>query len=137
NPHPRRVSPDRHALLVPVDLRPGDAAVDALVDLVSSYDGRGGFQLAATGDRIGDRDFNELSQHDLKEGELRFGLPAALLVLVLVFGALVGALVPLLLAVVSILVGLGLVAVVAQGYPDLSVFVVNMLTGMGLAPGAH
>src|SRR5213075_900281 len=37
-------------------------------------------------------------------------------------------------AIVSIVVALGLVALVAQGF-GLSVFVVNMLTGMGLALG--
>ena len=56
------------------------------------------------------------------------------MILVLVFGALVAGLVPLLMAVVSIVVALGLCAIVAEAF-TLSVFVVNMLTGMGLALG--
>ena len=128
---PALVSPDRHALLVPV----GTDDVDRLISLVERENGRGGFELALTGDDTTDHDFNELSQHDLEAGELRFGLPAALIVLVLVFGALVAATLPLLLAFMSIIVALGLTAIVAQGYDDLSVFVVNMLTGMGLALG--
>ena len=34
-----------------------------------------------------DHDFNLLSQEDLENGELKFGLPAALIILLLVFGA--------------------------------------------------
>ena len=81
-----------------------------------------------------DRDFTELSQQDLKEGELFFGLPAALIVVVLVFGAVVAGLVPVLLALVSILVAVALTALVGQAY-ELSFFVVNMISGMGLALG--
>ena len=79
-------------------------------------------------------DFNTLSQSDLEHGELDFGLPAALVVLVLVFGAVVAGLVPVLMAILSILVGLGLVALLSLEF-SLSVFIVNMLTGMGLALG--
>jgi uncharacterized membrane protein YdfJ with MMPL/SSD domain len=128
---PSLVSPDRHALLVPV--RTDD--VERLIELVQQENGRGGFQVALTGNDTSDHDFNQLSQHDLEAGELRFGLPAALIVLVLVFGALVAAALPLVLALVSIVVALGLTAIVAQGYDALSIFVVNMLTGMGLALG--
>jgi RND superfamily putative drug exporter len=53
---------------------------------------------------------------------------------VLVFGAIVAGLVPVLMAIIAIIVALGLVAVLSQFF-DLSVFIVNMLTGMGLALG--
>ena len=52
----------------------------------------------------------------------------------LVFGTVVAGLVPLLMAIVAIVVALGLTALVAQQF-ELSVFVINMLTGMGLALG--
>ena len=74
------------------------------------------------------------SQEDLENGELKFGLPAALVILLLVFGAVVAGLVPLLMAIVAIVVALGLTALLAQQF-ELSVFVINMLTGMGLALG--
>ncbi len=129
------VSPDRKAVLIPVRLvEPGEDSIEPLVESVQSENGRDGFEVAMTGSHTTDRDFNEVSQHDLEQGELRFGLPAALVVLVLVFGALVGALLPLVLALVSIAVALGLTALVGQGF-ELSIFVVNMLTGMGLALG--
>ena len=54
--------------------------------------------------------------------------------LLLVFGAVVAGLVPVLVALVAIVVALGLTALVGQVF-DLSVFVVNMISGMGLALG--
>jgi len=127
------VSADRHAtallILVPDSDRVGDA-----VDVVEGADASPAFEVAITGDQTVDNDFNELSQRDLENGELRFGIPAALVVLVLVFGAVVAGLVPLLMAILSIIVALGLVALFSQAF-DLSVFIVNMLTGMGLALG--
>jgi uncharacterized membrane protein YdfJ with MMPL/SSD domain len=128
---PSLVSKDRHATLITVQRR---ADVDRLLSVVEREDGRDGFSVAMTGEGTLDHDFNELSQHDLKSGELQIGLPAALVVLLLVFGAVVAGLVPLLMAIVAIVVALGLCALVAEAF-TLSVFVVNMLTGMGLALG--
>src|SRR5262249_26640707 len=125
------VSADRHATLIGIQRR---ADVDPLLPVVSRNDGRDGFSVTITGEGTLDHDFNDLSQHDLKSGELRFGLPAALVILVLVFGTVVAGLVPLLMAIVAIIVALGLAALVAEAF-SLSVFVVNMLTGMGLALG--
>jgi len=53
---------------------------------------------------------------------------------VLVFGAVFAGLVPVLMAILSIIVALGFVAVISLEF-SLSVFIVNMLTGMGLALG--
>ncbi len=52
----------------------------------------------------------------------------------LVFGAVFAGLVPVLMAILSIIVALGLVAVISLEF-SLSIFIVNMLTGMGLALG--
>ena len=57
-----------------------------------------------------------------------------MLILLIVFGAVVAGLVPMLLALISIVVALGLVAIVSQFF-DLSIFTLNMLSGMGLALG--
>jgi uncharacterized membrane protein YdfJ with MMPL/SSD domain len=133
--NPNLVSPDRTAVLIPIRLRPPeDESVERVIEAVKAEDGKEGFQVAMTGNFTTDHDFNEVSERDLREGELRVGLPAALVVLVIVFGALVAASLPLVLAIVSIVVALGLTALVAQAF-ELSIFVVNMLTGMGLALG--
>jgi putative drug exporter of the RND superfamily len=128
---PSLISKDRHATMVQFAAA-SDDGIDDIVDAVERLDARPGFAVTVTGQKTLDRDFNELSQSDLQHGELQIGLPAALIVLLLVFGAAVAGLVPLLITLPSIAVALGLVAVLAQAF-SLSVFVINMLTGMGLA----
>src|SRR6266536_3354267 len=128
---PLGVSKDRHTVLIGIQRQ---ADVDKLLSLVQREDGRDGFQVVMTGEGTLDHDFNDLSQHDLKSGELQIGLPAALVILILVFGAVVAGLVPLVMAIVAIIVALGLCAPIAAIF-SLSVFFVNMLTGMGLALG--
>jgi uncharacterized membrane protein YdfJ with MMPL/SSD domain len=130
---PTQVSADRHAMLVPILIPETDDAASA-EDVVARADKDPSFDVAVTGNQTSDNDFNELSQHDLKSGELKFGVPAALVILILVFGAIVAGLVPLLMAIISIIVALGLVAVLSQPF-NLSVFIFNMLSGMGLALG--
>jgi RND superfamily putative drug exporter len=118
---------------VPIAFFDDDDQAEALVEKVEDLD-QARFAVSVTGEATLDHDFDLLSQEDLKEGELQFGLPAALIILLLVFGAVVAGLVPLLMAIVSIVVALGLTALLAQQF-ELSVFVINMLTGMGLALG--
>ena len=125
------VSRDRHAVLIGIQRQ---ADVDPLLPVVEQSNGQEGFSVAMTGEGTLDHDFNDLSQHDLKSGELEFGLPAALIVLLIVFGSVVAGLIPLLMAIISIVVALGLCGPIAAGF-SLSVFFVNMLTGMGLALG--
>jgi uncharacterized membrane protein YdfJ with MMPL/SSD domain len=129
--NPAQVSDDRHATLIGI-LRQKD--VNPLLDVVKSSNGENGFTVVMTGEGTLDHDFNDLSQHDLKSGELQFGLPAAFVILLLVFGAVVAGLIPLLMAMVAIVVALGLCSLLAEAF-SLSVFFVNMLTGMGLALG--
>jgi putative drug exporter of the RND superfamily len=127
------VSTDRHATLVGVNIESDDVTGD-VIDAVQRADADPDFAVAITGNRTRDHDFNELSERDLLNGELRFGLPAALIILLLVFGTVVAGLVPLLMALVAITTALGLVSVLTRLF-DLSIFTTNMLTGMGLALG--
>jgi len=127
------VSRDRHGALIQLYV-PDTAAVKPVVALVQKADRNSAFDVSITGERTTNNDFSALSQHDLETGELAFGLPAALIVLVLVFGAVIAGLVPVLMALISIVVGLGVVALLSLEF-GFSVFIVNMLTGMGLALG--
>ena len=124
---------DARAVLVGLGFD-GEDDVPAVYDVVQRLDDEPGYEAAITGEETSDADQGELSGDDLRTGELFFGLPTALVILLLVFGAVVAGLVPLILAVVSILVALALAALVGQAY-DLSLYAVNMLTGMGLALG--
>ena len=129
---PTLVSRDRHATLIQIDLE-NDSAAKRIVPIVRQSS-TNGFRATITGEHSVGNDFTTLSQRDLEHGELGFGLPAALIVLVLVFASVVAALVPIGMAIVSIIVALGLVAVISLAF-SLSIFIVNMLTGMGLALG--
>ena len=127
------VSEDRRATIVPLGI-PDEGEAEAVIAIVERADEDAAFTVAVTGGQTLDYDFNLLSQEDLEKGELQFGLPAALTILLLVFGAVVAGLIPLLMAIVSIVIALGLTALLAQPF-ELSIFIVNMLTGMGLALG--
>jgi RND superfamily putative drug exporter len=128
------VSADRDTTAVPLALSDdSDGTVERLVDVVAGANGEAGFETAITGPLTTDVDFNQVAEEDLQRGEM-FGIGIALIVLLVVFGALVASLVPIVLALVSITVALGLTALIGQGF-ELSFFVVNMLVMMGLAVG--
>jgi uncharacterized membrane protein YdfJ with MMPL/SSD domain len=128
------VSPDRRAALITVGLlRDAENDVKGVIEAVKGAN-QDDFEVSITGQWTYDNDLVELSQHDLEKGELQFGLPAALIILLIVFGAVVAGLVPMMLALISIVIALGLVAILSQFF-DLSIFTLNMLSGMGLALG--
>ena len=56
-----------------------------MVEAVQRLDEEQGVEAAMTGELTIDEDFSKLGQ-DLREGELFFGAPAALIILLLVFG---------------------------------------------------
>jgi putative drug exporter of the RND superfamily len=122
----------RQAVVIQAGLE-DEVAAENVTEVLEAEDDET-FDLNATGEWTVENDFAHLSQEDLEKGELQFGLPAALIILLLVFGAVVAGLVPLLLALVAILTALGLTALVGIAF-DLSIFTVNMLSGMGLALG--
>jgi putative drug exporter of the RND superfamily len=96
------VSADRHATLLPVVV--AEPAEDRIADLIATVqraNGAGGFAAHINGANTLDRDFNELSASDLSKGELQFGLPAALVVRLLVVRTLTGVAIPMLMAIIS------------------------------------
>jgi RND superfamily putative drug exporter len=134
---PSLVSADGHATLLTFRLLAKLPTADEVGDVVSTVqaaDRSPGFAVQITGSATLGRDFTLTSQRDLERGELYFGLPAALLVLLLVFGAVVAAGLPLLMALVCIPISLGIAALVGQVW-NLSFFIQNMTFAMGLALG--
>jgi RND superfamily putative drug exporter len=99
---------------------PAETDVEDVIAAVERADA-GEFDVEITGEWTIDRDLNQLSQDDLREGELKFGLPVAFIVLLLVFGTIVAGLVPVLMAIISIVVALGLTALLGQAF-ELSIF---------------
>ncbi|HEY7033306.1 MAG TPA: MMPL family transporter [Thermomicrobiales bacterium] len=130
------VSPDRHATIIPVTFA-GD------FDFANNYDDEymaavekhaaNDFEVLTVGDLSVNKAFTDISDKDLSRSEA-ISLPATILVLIVVFGALVAVAVPLVLAIVAIVVAIGLTAIVGR-FTDLSFYVVNMIIMIGLAVG--
>ena len=133
---PTAVSKDGHATLIPVVMAGtiDDAVKNAgrLHALVVAAQGRG-FTVAQTGDASIMEMFTSLAEKDLARGEV-LGVPAALIVLLIVFGAVLAACMPLLMSIISIVLALALTALIGQIYP-MTAFALNILTMMGLAVG--
>jgi len=130
------ISKDRHAMLIPVvmagDIDDALKNVDTLHETVMATQGRG-FTVQQTGDASINEMFTKLAEKDLQRGEI-LGVPAALIVLLIVFGAVLAACMPLLMSIISIILALALTALIGQVYP-MNTFVLNILTMMGLAVG--
>ncbi len=132
---PGLVSADGHTALVVATLAGEGDAWDLVVPMLNVLEAANGPEFAVTtvGDGSINNEFGTLADETLQRGEI-LGLPVALLILVVVFGALVAAGIPLILAIVSILVSIGMTVIVGQAF-ELSFFVVNMITMIGLAVG--
>ncbi len=95
---------------------------------------RGGeFDVMVTGNPALDYDVRSISAEDTQRSEERV-LPLTLIVLVIAFGALVAATLPIIVGVVAITIALGLVTIAAQ-FQTMSVFVLNITTMVGLGVG--
>ncbi len=92
-----------------------------------------GIQARVTGRAPLDLDVRTVVTQDSQQRERRL-LPVTLLILVLAFGALVAALLPLIIGVLAIAISLTLIGLMARVTP-MSVFVLNMTTMIGLGVG--
>ena len=92
-----------------------------------------GFEVAVIGQLTFQERFSEIAEQDLIRGE-SIGIPMALVVLVVVFGALIAPILPLILGIASIVVALGMVALLGY-FGDQQLFIQNMITMLGLAVG--
>ncbi len=90
-----------------------------------------GLTVTMTGEPIIVQDLNTASQEDLAKAEM-IGLPIALVVLILAFGGLVAASLPIVIGVVSILCTMGTVYFFSYG-TDLTIFILNIVPMIGLA----
>jgi putative drug exporter of the RND superfamily len=123
------VSRDGHTTALLLDA----VEADPMIDAVSRANGVDGVETLVTGEDVVDADFEETAMKDLQTGEM-YGIALALVILLVVFGALVASVVPIAVAIFSIVVALGLTALVGQLF-TLSFFTVEMLVMMGLAVG--
>jgi putative drug exporter of the RND superfamily len=130
------ISADHLTTLIPVTLL---GTLDEATTHVAEYmdvinrANSGAVQALTVGDLSVSEATNTISEEDLAKGE-SIGIGAALIILVVVFGALVVAGLPITLAIAAIMAALGMTAIVSH-LTDLSFFVINMITMIGLAVG--
>ena len=134
---PFLVSEDRGTTIIPFTMAGEfDDATDnisSVISVVEQAREEPGFRVLITGQATVSQDFEEVAQAGLAKGEA-FGVPIALIILILVFGALVAALVPIILAVASIVVAFGAASLLGQAI-GLIFFIENMIFMIGLAVG--
>ncbi len=131
---PRQVSADRHTAydIVLLDLPPDDSP-KALPILRSTLREAPNLTVELAGGPAFYGDVQTVSEQDLQRSEL-ISLPLAALALLLVFGSLVAAGVPLVVGGASVLVALAGVFLIASVMP-MSIFVLNLATLLGLGLG--
>ena len=131
---PRQVSADGHTAydIVLLDL-PADDSPDALPILRERLRPAPGLDVELAGGPAFYGDVQTVSESDLRRSEV-ISLPLAALALLLVFGSVIAAGVPLLVGGTSVLVALAIIALVASATP-MSIFVLNLATLLGLGLG--
>ncbi len=129
---PQLRSADGELALVLATVQGDDTeAGERLAELEPEYQGEhAGMGVELGGPAVINKELGELSEQDAVRGEM-IAFPIMLVLLVLVFGSLVAAALPLAVGAVTILFSLGLLWALA-GATDLSVFAVNVVTLLGL-----
>lgn len=129
------VSEDQHTLIIPISLV-GEWTDydDRWPELRTAIDDSAvdGFYIGAVGD-ISSGEINQIFDEDFSR-DISVGLPAALIVMVVVFGALFAAGLPLLLGIVTIITGTGLVSIIG-GQLYMSDIAITLVSMIGLAVG--
>jgi len=131
---PRQISTDRHTAydIVFLDLPPDDSP-QALPILRERLRDAPGLDVELAGGPAFYGDVQSVSEADLRRSEL-ISLPLAALALLVVFGSVVAAGVPLVVGGSAVIVALAAIFLIAQAIP-MSIFVLNLATLLGLGLG--
>ncbi|MCX6372394.1 MAG: MMPL family transporter [Actinobacteria bacterium] len=127
------ISADRHATFAVLSFDASTEQVQRMIPAVRARLAPTNLTTYLTGDPAVYADLEKISAEDLRTAET-YALPIAVIVLVLVFGTLVAAALPVIGGGMAVTVSLGLFWVLAQ-ILDLSVFAMNVATLIGLAVG--
>ncbi len=130
---PRFVSEDGNKSYALVSFNVSSDETEDLVDEVRDHVRSGSLKTYVTGAPAVYQDITEASNEDIKRAE-KYALPFALVILVVAFGTLVAAAIPVVIGGVSVLVALATLYFVAGAY-DMSVFVLTISTMLGLGLG--
>jgi uncharacterized membrane protein YdfJ with MMPL/SSD domain len=132
-----QLSEDGHSALITFDLPDNKSQAENLVEgtlsTVSALDRRhAGYTVEEFGDASADKALSQAFEDDFRRAEIT-SLPITLIILILAFGALLAAFVPLLLAVTAVAAAIGLIGPISQLWPvDESISSVVLLIGLAV-----
>ncbi|MDQ2942770.1 MAG: MMPL family transporter [Candidatus Dormibacteraeota bacterium] len=125
------ISRDSHKALVIVELKDGPQKAQSYINQVVSEVRPGSLSVLATGQVPINLAFNHALEDDLQRAEY-VALPITLLLLLVIFAAVVAALLPLGVGVLAIVGGIGGTLFLAH-FTDVSQYAINIVTLIGLA----
>ena len=108
-----------------------EESVDDAEHLASLVAAPDGVETIVTGIPLVQHEFNEAVERDLFRAEL-ISLPVAMLILLAVFGTVVGAILPIVVAGIALPSAMAMITLLA-GVTEMSIFVTNVATMIGLA----
>jgi uncharacterized membrane protein YdfJ with MMPL/SSD domain len=132
-----QLSEDGHSALITFDLPDNNSQAENLVEgtlsTVSKLDGRhAGYTVEEFGDASADKALSQAFEDDFQRAEIT-SLPITLIILILAFGALLAAFVPLVLAATAVAAAIGLIGPISQLWPvDESISSVVLLIGLAV-----
>jgi len=106
---------------------------EIILDMVEESNLNSGLRVTTIGNMSVERLFGEMVDETFQKGEM-IGIITALLIMLAVFGAVVAALIPILIAIVSIFAAVGIIAMISLAR-ELNEFTVIVTTMVGLAVG--
>jgi uncharacterized membrane protein YdfJ with MMPL/SSD domain len=130
-----QLSDDGRSALVTFEI-PGDQPeekVDSSLDAVSALETEhAGYRIEQFGDGSADKAISDAFEDDFQKAEVT-SLPITLVILILAFGALLAAFVPLLLAITAVAAAIGLIGPISQIWPvDEAISSVVLLIGLAV-----
>jgi uncharacterized membrane protein YdfJ with MMPL/SSD domain len=130
-----QLSEDKRSALVTFEL-PGanpEDKVDPSLDAVAALQKQNsGFRIEQFGDGSADKALSQAFEDDFRKAEVT-SLPITLVILILAFGALLAAFVPLILAITAVAAAIGLIGPISQIWPvDEAISSVVLLIGLAV-----
>ncbi len=132
-----QLSPDGRSALVTFGIPGGSDKSEKLVEgplaaVKASQRAHTGLRTEEFGDASADKAINKAFEDDFKKAEIT-SLPITLIILVLAFGALLAAFVPLVLAITAVAAAIGLIGPLSQIWPvDQAISSVVLLIGLAV-----
>nr|MBA2630829.1 MMPL family transporter [Thermoleophilaceae bacterium] len=132
-----QISKDGRSALVTFDLPGDDESASDLVDgplaaVAATERSHAGFRVEEFGDASADKALSDAFEDDFQKAEVT-ALPITLIILILAFGALLAAFVPLLLAITAVAAAIGLIGPISQIWPvDEAISSVVLLIGLAV-----